>query len=161
MSETHTYYIRIPSPTYPLTHTLTGIEAGLLITTSCLSSCTIFRGSAATGGSWRCTLWHTKALFVITVPMVAATPSTEGGKEGEERGGRERKGRRSLTCNPQYFPIQSTARLQTSGVCSTIFTFVYLYVIHLFINLSGLPVTFPALSTLSCNNHKTIDLAFS
>jgi len=65
------------------------MEAGLLITTSCSSSCTTLRGSAATGGSWRCTLWHTKALFVITVSIVAATPSTEGEGRREEEGGEE------------------------------------------------------------------------
>lgn len=92
-----------PLPSHPL---LTGMEAGLLMTTRCSSSCMTRRGSSVTGGSWRCTRWHTRALFVITVSMVAVTLSTvgregEGGRGRRERGGRkkgekrrgERKGR--------------------------------------------------------------------
>ena len=88
-----------------------------------------------------------------------------GGKEGEERGGRERKGRRSLTCNPQYLPIPRSQSKSWRGFkplvsVAQFCTSVYLYFIHLFIYLSGLPVTFPALSALSCNNHKRLSASY-
>jgi len=46
------------------------------MTTSSGSECNISSGCLVTGGSWRCTRWHTKSLWPTTVDMSAALPFT-------------------------------------------------------------------------------------